>query len=47
MFFVVNNNFVKLAILKIASLTFWRNKNFEVQTGENNSYKIVRIEDKF
>jgi len=43
--FVTNNNLVKLAIFKIASLTIWRNKKVIVKDIPYTTYKTIEVKE--
>lgn len=46
-FVISNNNIVKLAIFKIASLTIYKDKEIKTQLISNTSYRVITIKEKF
>lgn len=44
---ISNNNIIKLAILKMASLTIYKNQKITTQLISNTNYRVVTIKEKF
>jgi len=46
-FVISNNNIVKLAIFKIASLTIYKDKEIKVQHISNTNYRVITVKELF